>query len=152
MTTFTVRVTQNVQLGLEKIGRAILEITDEEIEAGLAEATKEAAGGWPDGAIRGYDVELTRHGEKNYVRTGDLGAGTTWVREGRSFRIVSNAYSRRTGQAYNVGVQGDAQGSGQWGIHVRRWPLLAEVARKWGKTMVESIEKRKKSEVETMTI
>lgn len=152
MTTFTVRVTENVQVGIRKIGQTLLEITDEEIEAGLEGAAKEARGGWPDGGIRGYDVELTRNGEKNYVRTGNLGRETSWEREGRSFRIVSNAYSRRTGQAYNVGVIGDAQGSGQWGIHAKRWPLLAEVGLKWAKTMIDNLKARVKSDVETIKI
>ena len=146
MTQITVRVTENVQVGLEKIGRALENISDEELEAGLEEATEEARGGWPEGGIRGYNVPLTENGERNYQRTGMLGRETTWVREGRSLRIVSNAYSRK-GQAYSVGVIGDANGAGQWAVHAGRWPRMADVARKWAKTITEKIQKRVNTEV-----
>lgn len=137
MTSITVRVDDSgVRRGLKRIGDAIPDLTDDEIMAGLDKARNEVRAQWPRGGVQGYDAPL-RRGQR-YRRTGNLGASTTWIRTGRSFQIVSNAISPR-GQAYSVFVLGDAQGKGQTRIHRGRWPVFAEVVKKWSETMVQNI-------------
>jgi len=137
----TARLTENIQLGLKKLGEMIPEITDDEIQKGLEEATKEARGGYPGGSYAGYTVpELLRQG---YVRTGNFGRSTYWVREGRSYRIKSD----HRAAAYIVG---DGRGEGQASIHRGRWPVAYSVMLKWVSTMVENIRNRIRSGAESV--
>lgn len=147
MTTWTVRVTENIQVGLRKIGRLLTDISDEEIEKGLEAARDEMRGGFPNGpsSLGRYTVELPPSGRN--VRTGNFGRSTDWVREGRSFRVVSNAYGR-SGYNYSSDLVGDGTGGGQKWWAAGRWPVAAEVMRKWALAILKEAERRVKSEVE----
>lgn len=126
----SVRVDDKVSVGLDKLGRSIPEITSDEVQKGLAEAVKEARGGYPGGSYSGYTVPTLP--QQGYVRTGELGRGTYWAREGASYRL-------RADTPYAVYVIGDRTGSGQANIHRGRWPVAYQVMRKWADTMVERI-------------
>lgn len=137
MTNITVRVDDSgVRRGLQRIGDAIPDLTDDEIMAGLDKARDEVRSNWPRGPVQGYSAPL-RRGQR-YRRTGNLGASTTWIRTGRSFTIQSRAVSPR-GQAYSALVLGDAQGRGQAPMFRGRWPLMFQVVKKWSETMVTNI-------------
>ena len=129
----TVRLTDNVQVGLRKLGEMLPEISDDEIQKGLEQAAQEAGGGYPGGSYSGYTVP-ERVGQ-GYVRTGHLGANSYWIREGRSFRFKSD-------MPYARYVIGDGSGKGQVWMHVGRWPVAYEVMRRWAETMVENIRNR----------
>jgi len=129
----TARLTDNVQLGLNKLGAMIPEITDDEIQAGLEQAEKEASGGYPGGSYSGYVVPtLLRQG---YVRTGRFGQSSYWIREGRSYRIGSSHEAAKY-------IVGDGRGEGQASIHRGRWPVAYQVMQKWVETMVENLRNR----------
>ena len=129
----TARLTDNVTLGLNKLGAMIPEISDDEIQKGLEQATQEARGSYPGGSYSGYIVPpLLRQG---YVRTGNFGRSTYWVREGRSYRVKSE----HKAAAYIVG---DGRGEGQANIHRGRWPVAYQVMLKWVETMVENMRNR----------
>lgn len=139
MATISVRITENIQVGLRKLGVAIPTVTDAEFQAGLEAATKEARGGWPGGGNGGYSVPL-RLGQ-TYARTGGLGAASSWHKEGKSYRFESNAYSVK-GEPYSVGVLGDGHGNGQWGVHQGRWPVAYQIMLKWAKTITTNIQSK----------
>ena len=129
----TARLTDNVTLGLKKLGAMIREITDDEIQAGLEQAEKEASGGYPGGSYSGYVVPtLLRQG---YVRTGRFGLSSYWIREGRSYRIGSSHEAARY-------IVGDGRGEGQASIHRGRWPVAYQVMLKWVEKMVENMRNR----------
>ena len=129
----TARLTDNVSLGLKKLGEMIHEIDDDEIQKVLEQAVQEARGGYPGGSYSGYVVP-ERLGQ-GYVRTGNLGRGTYWIREGRSYRLKSDT-------TYARYVIGDGSGYGQAWMHVGRWPVAYQVMLKWASTMVENIRSR----------
>ena len=129
----TARLTDNVQLGLNKLGQMIPEITDDEIQKGLEQAELEASGGYPGGSYSGYVVPPPLR--SGYVRTGRFGQSMTWIREGRSYRIKSDHEAARY-------IVGDGRGEGQASIHRGRWPVAYQVMLKWVETMVENIRNR----------
>ena len=129
----TARITDNVTLGLKKLGEMIPEIGDDEIQKGLEQAVKEGRGGYPGGSYSGYVVPERL--QQGYVRTGNFGRSTYWIREGRSYRLKSE----HKAAAFIVG---DGSGGGQAWMHVGRWPVAYEVMQKWVKTMVENMRNR----------
>lgn len=137
----TARLTDTVSLGLKKLGAMIPEINDEEIQAGLELAVKEARGGYPGGSYSGYVVPPPLR--SGYVRTGNLGRGTYWQRDGRSYRLKSDTVYARY-------VIGDGSGEGQAWMHVGRWPVAYQVMKKWAETMVENIRNRIQRSAEAM--
>lgn len=137
MATATVRITENIQVGLRKLGAALTTVSDAELRKGLEAATKEARGGWPGGGNQGYTAPFASKTPPE--RTGALGASSSWHIEGKSYRFESNAYSVR-GEPYSVGVLGDGNGQGQWGVHRGRWPVAFQVMLKWAKTITAGIQ------------
>ena len=136
----TVRITENIQLGIRKLGAALKTIPDAEFQTGLEAATKEARGGWPGGGAGGGYSVPQRPGQ-TYVRTGNLGRSSSWLREGPSYRFESNAYSVK-GEPYSVGVLGDGTGGGQWGVHQGRWPTAFSIMQKWAKSITANIQQK----------
>jgi hypothetical protein len=136
MTTISVDVQDKaVRLSLEKLGRAVPGISDDEIQAGLPEVVKEAAGGYSGGAS--YAVPPPPG--STYVRTGNYGRSTFWEKNGFTYVIRNEAY--RSGREYGRYVGGKADGSGQAGIHAGRWPRIIDVVRKWAEEkLVQKIE------------
>lgn len=135
----TLRVTENVQLGIAKLGAAIEDISDDEIDAGLEEARLEILGDYPTGSNGGYNIPPTA--KQTYVRTGNLGASTYVMREGRSYRFQSNAISRN-GRPYSTYVLGDGAGAGQAGVHRGRWPVAYVVIERFANAIAQDIDGR----------
>jgi hypothetical protein len=126
-----------VRLSLEKLGRAVPGITDDEIKDGLPEVLKEAAGGYSGGAS--YAVPPPPG--SSYVRTGNYGRSFFWEKNGFTYVIKNEAYHQ--GKEYGVYVGGRADGSGQAWMHAGRWPRIIDVVRKWAEEkLVAKIESK----------
>lgn len=134
MTQITVTISENVRLGTKKLGAAIDDLTGADMEAQLEIARTAVRAGWPGGSYAGYNVP-TVYGQ-TYIRTGNLGASTDWVRMGTAYRVTSDAISPR-GERYSVAVLGDAQGQNQGRSFVGRWPLMADVMLKWAESLLK---------------
>lgn len=137
----TARLTDNVTLGLKKLGTMIPEITNGEIQKGLEQAVKEARGGYPGGSYSGYTVPPPLR--SGYVRTGRFGRETYWERDGISRRFKSTHEAAKY-------IVGDGSGNGQASIHVGRWPVAYDVMRRWVETMVENIHSRIRRSAEAL--
>lgn len=125
MTQITVNFNDknNVRQGLTNVGEAIPGVLKADVKEAMEWAKWYASGGYPSGGYNGYNVAPPPN--SGYQRTGIYG---------RSFRVVDNGYRSYTltsnavqdGRSYTPFVGGYADGSGQAGIHVGRWPKIKD--------------------------
>lgn len=139
MTTISVKLTgaENIQIGLNKLGAALPGLANTDVEEAMNLAKHEASGYWAGG--NSYAIpELPNQG---YIRTGVYARSMYVEQDGRAFRLQSEA-------PYSVYVGGDAQGQGQAWMHKGRWPVIADVVRKWAETLTGTIDRRIKEAAE----
>jgi hypothetical protein len=129
--TLKINGAEQVQLGLRNLAAALPEATRQDVHNAMENARRSYRGGEPGG----YSVPMV-YGQV-YQRTGNLGASMYVVDSGLSSTLYSTAI--HDGNPYSVQVLGDASGAGQGRDFVGRWPLLAEVVRKWALTLTETI-------------
>ena len=104
-----------VQLGIRSLGRALPDITTEDIEKRMKLAAEMSV---PYRGGNTYDVPTL----PGYERTGNLGRSVMVWRLGPSVKIEARAYHR--GREYTTYVIGDREGQGQAGVHVGRWHTM----------------------------
>jgi len=116
MTQVTLKITnlENIQRGISKLGPAVQNVAQADIQEAMQGVVKSYMGGEPGG----YSVP-ERPGQ-TYQRTGHLGrAMSVSTLHPTGARIVSAA-------DYSQWVIGMADGSRQAWFHAGRWPLLSE--------------------------
>ena len=135
----TVRVDdEKVKVGIRNVGRALPEVTKADVRVAMEGAKVEASGDYPGGGYMGYTVP-TVYGQ-TYQRTGEYGRSFDVTETGLSYTLSSDAWSPR-GEQYTVAVGGNAAGQGQSRWHVKRWPVIADVIKKWVATLMFNLDK-----------
>jgi hypothetical protein len=119
MTQLSIRLigADKLQVGFNKYAQSVRTITREDAREAMRRAKKASVSDPPGGA---YSVP-----ERGYIRTMNLSASTYLEEDGLSFRIQSNAVSKR-GQPYSKYVIGDADGYGQASVHTGYWTPLRQ--------------------------
>ena len=119
MTQLSIRLigADKLQVGFNKYAQSVRTITREDAREAMRRAKKASVSDPPGGA---YSVP-----DRGYVRTMNLSGSTYLEEDGLSFRIQSNAVSKR-GDAYSKYVIGDADGYGQAYMHQGYWTPLRQ--------------------------
>lgn len=123
MSQITVRLDENVTIGLTKLGAAIPRITRRQIER-FAEKSRKAISGYYAGG-NSYRVPLPQSGRN--VRTGRYGSSVTYAFPDFSRAVFQNAAYSPGGFNYGPLLTGDSDGSGQAWWARGRWPIMRQI-------------------------
>lgn len=124
-----------VRQSLHKVGDALPKIGKRRLKNVVKQASYDASGGYNGGA----SYSLAAPEKPSYKRTGTYGRSFKVVESGPiSYTLKSDAV--QNGRHYTVKVGGNAEGQGQAGIHVGRWPLIMQSVRKYLETLVTEFE------------
>lgn len=125
---------KRVRQSVHNIGQALPKLGKRDLRNAMQSAQYEASGDWSGDAS--YSVPPPPN--SNYTRAGTYGASFELrSNTGVSYTLISDAVSRY-GAHYTPYVGGGAYGSGQAEIHQGRWPIIADVVRKWIETLTQS--------------
>lgn len=123
MAQVTVRLDENVTVGLQRFGAAIPKITRRQFDRFAAKTRKAIAGGYSGG--NSYRVPLPPSGRN--IRTGNYGQSVTFDMPDYSRVVFSNAAYSKSGFNYGRLLTGYGDGSGQAWWARGRWPVMADV-------------------------